>query len=244
MDDKTCCNDVRAIILAGGRGTRLRPLTVVFPKPLVPLGEKPILEILLTRLKTFGFKKVTLCTGYLAEMIMMLCENGKKYGLDIDYTKEDSPLGTVGPLGTLENLTDPFIVMNGDLLTTMNFNKMLEFHVAQKADFTIGVYKREVKIDFGVVESNAANEFVGFQEKPVYDFEVSMGVNIISKAAARSIKAHEYMDMPELILKIYKEGGRVSCYRENCFWLDIGRMEDYAAAQKQFEENQAVFLGV
>ncbi len=238
----TISSDIRAIILAGGKGTRLKPLTAVFPKPLVPLGGKSILEILLRRLNNFGFKKVTLCTGYLAEMIMMFCGDGAKFDLDISYSHEKSPLGTVGPLGTLDNLTDPFIVMNGDLLTTLDFNKMMRFHTTQQADITIGVYKREVKIDFGVIETNNAKEFTGFREKPTYHFEVSMGVNILSKSVARYIEPDTYMDMPDLILKVYENKGRISCYREDCFWLDIGRMDDYAMAQKQFENNEAMFL--
>ncbi len=238
----TLRHGVRAIILAGGKGTRLQPLTAVFPKPLVPLGDKSILEILLRRLNNFGFQKVTLCTGYLSEMIMMLCKDGSQFGLDITYSKEESPLGTVGPLGTLENLTEPFIVMNGDLLTTLDFNKMLRFHTEQHADITIGIYKREVRIDFGVVETNKEKEFTGFKEKPTYHFEVSMGVNILSKSAVKYIEPGKYMDMPDLILKVHENKGRISCYREDCFWLDIGRMDDYAMAQKQFEKNESMFL--
>jgi NDP-sugar pyrophosphorylase family protein len=234
---------VRAVILAGGKGTRLRPLTVVFPKPLVPLGDKPIVEILLSQLQSFGLKDVTICTGYLSELIMTLCGDGSKFGLNITYSKEDSPLGTAGPLGNLDDLTDPIIVMNGDLLTNLNFNKMIDYHLQQQADMTIGVYKREVKIDFGVVESNQAKEFTGFKEKPIFNFEVSMGINVISSAALKYVNAGQYLDMPDLILKIHNNGGKVSCYRENCFWLDIGRMDDYAQAQEQYSANMDMFQG-
>ncbi len=233
----------RAIILAGGKGTRLRPLTAVFPKPLVPLGDRPIIDVLLTRLANFGFKDVTLSTGYLAELIMAVCGDGSKYGLNISYSGEEAPLGTAAPIGLMENLTDPVIVMNGDLLTTMDFSKMLAFHEQQQADITIGCYKRDVRIDFGVVESNDQNEFVGFKEKPTFHFEVSMGVNIISAAAREYIKPNEYLDMPDLILKVHENGGKVSCYREECFWLDIGRMDDYGLAQEEFVKNEAMFLG-
>ena len=236
-------HNVRAVILAGGKGTRLRPLTAVFPKPLVPLGNKPVMEILLRRLSAFGFRQVTVCTGYLSELIMAVCGDGSRFGLEIEYSREEAPLGTAGPLGLINGLTDPFIVMNGDLLTTLNFQRMLDFHVAQKADFTLAVYPREVKIDFGVVESDPDKRFVGFQEKPVYHYEVSMGVNIIGAAAMKYIEAQKYLDMPDLILKIHKHGGRVSCYREDCYWLDIGRMDDYALAQEQVARNEAMFLG-
>ena len=236
--------DTRAVILAGGKGTRLRPLTAVFPKPLVPLGDKPILEILLTRLQRFGFLDVTLCTGYLAEMIRILCGDGSKFGMNIEYSGEEEPLGTVGPLGFIQNLTDPFIVMNGDLLTTLDFNAMLNFHLEQRADLTIGCYQRDVSIDFGVIESDENGRFTGCREKPTYHFEVSMGVNILSSSAMQYVEPGKYMDMPDLILKVHEEGGKVCCYREKCFWLDIGRMDDYALAQEQFEKNQDMFLQV
>lgn len=242
MRDKISSRNTRAVILAGGKGTRLRPLTAVFPKPLVPLGDKPILEILLTRLQNSGFRDVTLCTGYLAEMIRILCGDGSKFGMNVEYSGEEKPLGTVGPLGFIENLTDPFIVMNGDLLTTLDFNKMLDFHVSEKADLTIGCFRRDVAIDFGVIESDENGRFIGFREKPTYHFEVSMGVNILGGAVKQYIEPGKYMDMPNLILKVHENGGQVCCYREDCFWLDIGRMDDYALAQKQFEENQDLFL--
>ena len=233
----------RAIILAGGKGTRLRPLTAVFPKPLVPLGNRPIIEILLTRLANSGFKDVTLSTGYLAELIMAVCGDGSKYGLNITYSGEEKPLGTAAPLSLMSDLTDPIVVMNGDLLTTLSFQKMLDFHHSEEADITIGCFKRDVNIDFGVVQSNEQNEFVGFSEKPTYHFEVSMGVNVISQAARSYIEPNEYLDMPDLILKVHQNGGKVSCYREDCYWLDIGRMDDYALAQDEFVQNEAKFLG-
>ena len=235
--------DIRAVILAGGKGTRLRPLTAVFPKPLVPLGDKPILEILLRRLRGFGFRKVTLCTGYLASMIRILCGDGSEFGLDIEYSHEEEPLGTVGPLGYIDNLTDPFIVMNGDLLTTLNFNAMLDFHLERQADITIGSYRRDVKIDFGVIDSDESGNFVGFREKPTFHFEVSMGVNILGRRAMEFVEPGKYFDMPDLILKVHESGGTVCCFREDCFWLDIGRMDDYALAQQEYEKNREMFLG-
>ncbi len=233
----------KAVILAGGKGTRLRPLTAVFPKPLVPLGNKPILEILLRRLKNFGLTNITLCTGYLSEMIKIMCGDGSRYGLKISYTNEEEPLGTAGPLGYIEDMTDPIIVMNGDLLTTLDFNKMLDYHGTQKADMTIAVFKRDVKIDFGVIERSESGDFVGFREKPTFHFEVSMGVNIIGREAQKLITPGKYLDMPDLVLAVHRKGGKVACYQEDCFWLDIGRMDDYAMAQEQFEKNEHMFLG-
>lgn len=232
----------KAVILAGGKGTRLRPLTVSFPKPLVPLGDKPILEILLLRLKAFGVTDMTISTGYLSQMIVSLCGDGSGYGIDLDYVHEDSPLGTAGALSLMKDLPQDFMVMNGDLLTTLNFNNMMAFHQQRDADVTIGIYRREIKIDFGVVETDKG-EFLGFKEKPVLHHDVSMGVNILSNRVLQYVKEGEYLDMPDLILKVHENGGKVCCFQEDCYWLDIGRMDDYAQAQIDYEEHRAQFLG-
>jgi NDP-sugar pyrophosphorylase family protein len=134
------------------------------------------------------------------------------------------------------------MVMNGDLLTTLDFREMLAFHSEQKADFTVGVFPREVKIDFGVVKLGANGQFKGFNEKPTYHFEVSMGVNVIGLSAMKHVLSGEHLDMPDLVLKVHRRGGRVKCYRESCRWLDIGRMDDYAQAQEEFAQNEAAFL--
>jgi len=236
--------NVRAVILAGGKGTRLKPLTAVFPKPLVPLGNRSVLEILLRRLSLFGFRDVTICTGYLAELVMAVCGNGSRFDLNIKYYREDSPLGTAGPLGLIGNLSDPFVVMNGDLLTTLDFRKIVSFHVKRGADITIAVFRREIKIDFGVVETDGSDIFRGFREKPTFHFDVSMGVNVLSRSVLTYVKSGKYLDMPDLILKVHKDGGKVCCYREDCYWLDIGRMDDYALAQEQFSKNEKMFLEV
>jgi NDP-sugar pyrophosphorylase family protein len=234
--------EIRAVILAGGKGTRLRPLTAVFPKPLVPLGNKPIIEILLTRLAACGIVDVTICTGYLAELVKAVCGDGSKWGLKIDYVGEEQPLGTAGPLAGIANLTDPILVMNGDLLTTLDFRKMVAFHREEKADFTLGVFPREVKIDFGVIQFGEDRQFNGYIEKPTYHYDVSMGVNVISTGAMRQVVPGEYMDMPDLVLGVHRSGGRVKCFRDSCRWLDIGRMDDYSLAQEEFERDEASFL--
>lgn len=235
--------NVRTVILAGGKGTRLRPLTAVFPKPLVPLGNKPVLEILLRRLAASGLKDVTICLGYLGELIQAVCGDGSKFGLRVDYVHEDQPLGTAGALSLIPNLTDPVMVVNGDLLTTLDFNGMLDFHRQTRADFTVAIFPREVKIDFGVIEFNGDHEFSGYREKPTYNFEVSMGVNVISRAAVRHVVKGQRLDMPDLVLKVHEAGGTVKCYRQpGCQWLDIGRMDDYALAQEEFSANDTVYL--
>ena len=233
---------IRAVILAGGKGTRLRPLTAVFPKPLVPLGNKSVVEILLRRLAASGLTDITICTGYLSELIQAVCGDGSKFGLRIEYVNEEEPLGTAGPLSLIPNLTDPFILMNGDLLTTLDFRRMIDFHRGERADFTLGLFPREVKIDFGVIELNGDGQFNGYREKPSYNFEVSMGVNVLGLSVMKHLKNAQRLDMPDLVLKVHRSGGRVVCYRQSCRWLDIGRMDDYAEAQEEFSKNEAAFL--
>ena len=234
--------NVRAVILAGGKGTRLRPLTAVFPKPLVPLGNRAVIEILLQRLAQAGYVDVTISTGYLAELIRAVCSDGSRFGLKIGYVGEDEPLGTAGPLSLLRDLTDPMIVMNGDLLTTLNLAAMIRYHREQQADLTVGVFPREVRIDFGVVESGADGEFQGFREKPTLHFDVSMGVNVIGAGALQQVITGQRLDMPDLVLKVHESGGKVACFRQACRWLDIGRLDDYTLAQEEFERDEKAYL--
>lgn len=234
----------KAVILAGGKGTRLRPLTAVFPKPLVPLGHKPIIEVLLNKIKNSGLVDITISTGYLAELIMAICGDGSKYGLNITYVGEESPLGTAGALGHMDLGDGTVIVMNGDLLTTLSFANLIGFHETQNADVTIALHRRDVKIDFGVVDCDESGLFTGFREKPTFSYEVSMGVNVLSARARALVKQHEYLDMPDLILKVHANGGKVCCFREDSYWLDIGRMDDYAQAQEDFEKNQEMFMNL
>lgn len=243
-DENPDMSKITAVVLAGGKGARLRPLTAVFPKPLVPLGNRPVLDILLCRLRDLGFKKVVLCVGYLAELIQAVCGDGKKYGLEIVYSHEESPLGTAGPLGFIKDLSDPCIIMNGDLLTTLNFRKMVQCHIDSGSDMTLGLYEREVKIDFGVIQKDNDGEFTGYLEKPTYNYQVSMGVNVLGRKAIGMIMPGEYLDLPDLTLKLHKSGNHIQCFQEDCFWLDIGRMDDYALAQDEFEKNEAQFFSV
>jgi NDP-sugar pyrophosphorylase family protein len=234
---------ITTVLLAGGKGTRLRPLTAVFPKPLVPLGDKPIIEILLRRLAASGFRTVTLCSGYLGELLMAVCGDGSRFGLSVNYVQEETPLGTAGPLSLIDTDSDPVLVMNGDLLTTMDFHKMIASHVDKGAEATIALFKRDVPIDFGVIDSDESGTFQGYREKPIFHFEVSMGVYILSRDVIEQVKPGKHLDMPDLILHVQRQGGLVNCYREDCFWLDIGRMDDYAKAQDVFTSNEAQFLG-
>jgi NDP-sugar pyrophosphorylase family protein len=235
---------VRVVVLAGGTGTRLRPLTAVFPKPLMPLGDKPVVELLLRQLASHKLRHITLSTGYLAPLMKAVVGDGSQYGVEVSYSHEEQPLGTAGPLTLVRDaLTEPFMVMNGDLLTTLSFTKMLAHHQHQQADVTLGLYRRDVAIDFGVIETDELGEYVGYREKPTYHYDVSMGVYAMSRSVLEHVPHGTRLDMPDLVRSIHRAGGRVACYRENCFWLDIGRMDDYSLAQEQYAAHAEMFVG-
>ncbi len=234
--------DVRVVILAGGKGTRLRPYTTVFPKPLMPISDMPILEVVLRQLKSFGFEKITLSVNHLADLIQTFFGNGSKLSLDISYCMEDQPLGTAGSISLVENLTEYFLVMNGDLLTTLDYGAMMRSHIDSKAAATIGVFPREVKIDFGVLELNEKGELLQYKEKPCFEFLVSMGVNAFHKSALDFIPRAQYLDIPALMTNLKNAGKKVLTYRSECQWLDIGRPDDYEQALTIFEQNKNLYL--
>jgi len=234
---------MQALILAGGKGTRLKPYTTTIPKPLMPIGEMPILEVVLRQLRAAGCDRVILAIGYMGQLFQAFFQDGARLGLRIDYSFEERPLGTAGPVAlSLDKLDDDVLVMNGDLLTTLDYKKMFAYHKAVNAAATIGIYKREVKIDFGVVETSG-DELSRYIEKPVYHFDVSMGINILNVASIRPfVTPGEYQDIPDLMTKLRDNGSKVFCYREPCYWLDIGRMDDYQTATEIFEARKEEFL--
>jgi NDP-mannose synthase len=232
---------MQAIILAGGKGTRLKPFTNAIPKPLVPIGDLPILEVVLRQLKHYGFTRITLAVNHLARLIEAFFGDGSAYGLQIDYSLEDKILGTAGPVRLVDSLDDTFLVMNGDLLTTLDYSDLFRFHAENAADLTIATYQKEVKIDLGVLEvSNGA--FKDYIEKPVYHFTVSMGIYVMNKAVVDLIPLDKKFDMPELVLELHRRGAKVSCYSGSYDWLDIGRIEDYETAVDLFEKNKERYL--
>ena len=236
---------MRAVILAGGRGTRLAPYTTVFPKPLVPVGELPIIEIILRQLQAQGINRVTLAVGYLAELIRAYLEQRSEvfHSLSIDYVSELSPTGTAGAIGSIPDLADEpfFLVMNGDVLTTIDLAAMIEHHVSTGSDMTIACAARSVKIDLGVLEINDGL-VTGYREKPSIPYDVSMGVYLYSPRAHSWIQPGVYLDFPDLILKMIAAGQRVTPFPTDCLWLDIGRHEDYATATEVFDANRDAFL--
>jgi NDP-sugar pyrophosphorylase family protein len=238
---------VQAVLLAGGKGTRLRPYTHVLPKPLMPLGEAdpmPIIEVVLRQLARFGFREVTLITGYLTELIETFCGDGSKFGTSLRYRREVKPLGTAGGLTLVERPAEPLLVINGDILTTLDFGAMMAFHRQRAPAATIASYRREVKIDFGVLLfGEDPNVLTGYQEKPEYSFQVSMGVYILDPLAWDFLVPGRSLTMPELLESLRRSGQEIHCYREECYWLDIGRHDDYELANEVFESRRAAFLG-
>jgi NDP-sugar pyrophosphorylase family protein len=234
--------DIRVVILAGGKGTRLKPYTTVFPKPLMPIGEMPILEIVLRQLKFFGFRKVTISVNHLADLIQTFFGDGSKLGLNITYCMEDAPLGTAGSISLVNDITEHFLVMNGDLLTTIDYSAMMRSHMNSGATATIGVFPREVKIDFGVLELGSKGELLQYREKPKFEFLVSMGVNAFHKSIFEFIPKGQYLDIPTLMMNLKNAGKQVFTYRSECQWLDIGRPDDYEKAIELFEQSKEHYL--
>jgi NDP-sugar pyrophosphorylase family protein len=234
---------MQAVVLAGGKGTRLKPYSTVIPKPLMPVGEMPILEIVLRQLKIAGFERVILAIGYLGAMFKAFFQDGDRLGLQITYSLEENPLGTAGPIAlNLDGLDNDVLVMNGDLLTTLNYRRLFEYHRGKGAAATIATYRRDVKIDFGVVESENSR-LSRYIEKPVFHYDVSMGVNVVNVPAARKhLVPGKYLDLPDLMMLLRNERQSVHCYQEDCYWLDIGRIDDYQTAVEIFESRKAEFL--
>ncbi|HXS99981.1 MAG TPA: sugar phosphate nucleotidyltransferase [Elusimicrobiota bacterium] len=224
----------QAVILAGGKGTRLRPFTATLPKPLVPVGDYPIIEIVLRQLKHFGFKDIIISTGHLAELIEAYCGDGRRWGVKIRYVREDKPLSTAGALKLIRGLQPRFLTINGDLLTSLDFGKVYEYHRETKADAVLAVQERLYKIDFGVIDLDGENRLRGYTEKPSYPYLVSMGVNVFDRRVLKHIKDGEAIGIPELMQRIKAGGGSVRGYRNKSHWLDIGRPDDYETVQELF----------
>lgn len=233
---------MRAVILCGGKGTRLRPYTTVLPKPLMPIGEMPILEIVMRQLKHAGITRITLAVGYLAELLEAFFRDGSRIGVPIDYSIESQPLGTVGPLTLIEGLDQPFLMMNGDVLTDLDYSDVLRYHRACGGVATIASYKREVKIDFGVIRTNDANAITEYIEKPSYEYQVSMGIYVFQPAVLKLLKHNERLDFPELVQLLIARGEKVVSYPFSGYWLDMGRPDDYERAIEEFENRKHEFL--
>jgi NDP-sugar pyrophosphorylase family protein len=231
-----------AVILAGGKGTRLKPFTMTIPKPLLPLGDVPILEVVLKQLAAAGFKRVVMTLGHMAPLFQAQLGDGSRFGMEITYVIEDEPLGTAGPLRLIPELEEDFLIMNGDLLTTLDYRALMEFHCRNQALGTISLQSREVRIDYGVVHTSEEGCLSDYVEKPSIPYEVSMGINVLSRRCREFIPATGKFDMPQLMLAMHHAGHRVMCYRPDCYWKDIGRFDDYQEASADFDANPERFL--
>lgn len=236
---------MKAIIMAGGKGSRLGPYTAVLPKPLMPLGEEmPVLELLLRQLKSAGVVEVVLAVNHLHHLLRAYFGDGEALGMTIRYSLESAPLGTAGPMSAvIETLGDNFLVANGDLLTTLDVEEMIRVHLANTADVTVASHKRQIKSDFGLLDVDDHMMLKAYREKPTYDHLVSMGLYVMRRSAvAAHLVPGAHLDIPDLLRKIIESNGRIYCHAPECFWLDIGRPDDYARAQEIFAKQRSIFL--
>jgi dTDP-glucose pyrophosphorylase/CBS domain-containing protein len=228
---------LRAVVMAGGFGTRLRPYTETVPKPMLPLGDKPLLEHVIAQLRDAGITRVNVTTHYMPEKIRDHFGDGAAHGVHIEYVDEDRPLGTAGALGLIERDTQPLLVMNGDILTRVDVRAMFCFHREQRAAMTVGVRQYETRVPFGVVEVDGPC-ITRIIEKPTHTFLVNAGVYLIEPSAHARITRGEAVDMPDVIARLVAAGERVASFPVVEYWLDVGRPDDYARAQADVQEGK------
>jgi len=233
---------MKAVILAGGKGSRLAPYTKILPKPLMPIGDMPILEIILRQMKYSGVEEVILTVGHLGDLLSTFFQDGSRLGLKIQYSFEKQPLGTAGPLSLIKDLHETFLVTNGDVLTTLKFKELVEYHRKQGGIATIACHQRQVKIDYGVLQTNGMNEIIQYIEKPVYDFSVSMGIYVFEPEVLSYIPYNQFLDFPNLVLKLIEAGERVISFPYCDYWMDLGRLSDYEQAVQDFETMKNQFI--
>lgn len=244
VNDQASFPNVRAFILAGGRGSRLAPLTTVIPKPLVPVGDVSILEVLIRQLVGAKIPRITISLGYLGHLIRAVVGDGSQFGAEISYTEEDKPLGTAGALALLDDVQDDstILVLNGDTLTDLRFDLLVAAHDSSGADASLVVLRRQTQVDYGVIEVGADGRLAGYNEKPTYDFLVSIGINVLNGRTLAAIAPDESLDMPTFLLRLGAQGSIVRCHEMYGFWLDLGRIDDLRQANQVFGDNHERFL--
>ena len=230
---------MKAILLVGGKGTRLAPYTTILPKPLMPIGDVPILEIVVRQLQRVGFDDITLAVGHMAELVASYFGDGSKFGVKLTYSREDTPLGTAGPIALVPDLQDTFLVMNGDLLSTIDLAALLAYHRARGAIVTLAAHAHDLRVDLGVIQTDSDNWLVDYIEKPVYHYNVSTGIYVFEPEILSYIPFGERLD---LVLKVARENKKVNVYKFEGYWLDIGHPGDYEKANEEFRTNRAKFL--
>jgi NDP-sugar pyrophosphorylase family protein len=224
-----------AVVLAGGKGTRLQPLTHVLPKPLLPIDQRPILDVVLSCLARDGCAKATIAVGHLGHMIELYCGSGDRWGLDLDYFREQTPLGTVGALAQIETLpAAPLIVINGDVLSDLAFGDLLASHGASGAELTIATCSRRVRDELGIIERNSHNRLTAYHEKPEHEYLVSMGIYVFEPTVIDLIPSGEAMDFPALVAALLAADRAVHSHMHDGFWLHLGRPDDFALANAEF----------
>jgi NDP-sugar pyrophosphorylase family protein len=234
---------MKAVILAGGKGTRLAPYTYILPKPMMPVGDHAILEVLLKQLSHSGVKDIVLTVGHLAHLMQAYFKNGEQYGLNISYSVESEPLGTAGPLTLVDSLDETFLVCNGDVLTLLDVNDLIQFHRENGAVCTIASHLRTHKINLGVLEYDGLpNQVAKYIEKPTLDFKVSMGIYVFEPEVMQYIPKGKYYDFPTLVQDLLEADELVMSYPYDGYWRDLGDHEDYLAAVEDFEIMRAQFL--
>jgi NDP-mannose synthase len=231
-----------AVILAGGKGTRLRPYTVVLPKPLMPVGEYPILEVIIRQLAHNGFHEITLAVNHQANIIKAFCEDGTRWGVRIRYSLETKPLSTIAPLRLIEGLPENFLLLNGDVLSDLDLKKLYCQHVADKRLFTIASAVRTHRIDYGVLNADSKNQLASFSEKPEVTYLVSMGIYVLNRAVLNFIPPDTKFGFDDLMLHLLQLGERIHVERHEGYWLDIGRPDDYMQAIDEFEQRKLQIL--
>jgi len=231
----------RAIILAGGRGVRLRPYTVALPKPLMPVGEYPILEIIIRQLAQAGFGHITMAVNHQADIIKAYFQDGSKWGITIDYSLETKPLNTMAPLKLISDLPEHFLVMNGDVLSDIDYRGFVESHIEDDRMFSISAYSRKDKVDYGVLLTDESFKLTGFEEKPVHDYLVSMGIYAVSRKILQYIPEDTPFGFDDLMHKCIASNVSVRVAPHGGYWMDIGRPDDYIQASEEFEQMKKVF---
>ena len=227
---------MKSVVLAGGKGARLAPYTKILPKPLMPIGDMPILEILLRQMKRCCVEEVILTVGYLSEILKAFFQDGERLDLKISYSFEEEPLGTAGPLSLINGLDETFLVSNGDVLTSLNFTELVQAHVQSGGIATIATHARKINIDLGVIQFDGENCVTGYIEKPTYDFNVSMGIYVFEPRVLEYIPYNQYLDFPDLVLRLINAGEQVNGYIYDGYWQDLGREDDYERAIEDFEK--------
>jgi NDP-mannose synthase len=233
---------MRTVILAGGLGTRLRPYTTILPKPLVPVGGRPILEHILRRLYACGVREVDLCVGHLGELIQVYFTQADAMPADLElrWHWEDEPLGTAGAMRIVPGLSGTFIAMNGDILTTLDFRELVAFHQQAGAALTIATHAKRVDVELGVIDTDG-DRITGFREKPQLHYEASMGIYVYDERALAHLPAEGPCQFPDLIQRLLAEGEIVSAFRSDAEWFDIGTVPEHQRAVEAFEEDPEVF---